>query len=69
MPSTYRGQNGKSESLGTGVAGGCEPPHGCCELNQDFVEDRQVLLTAELARQPLVLFFKITVYVVNVNLE
>jgi hypothetical protein len=33
-------------SLGTGITGGCEPPHGW-ELNPDLLEEHPELLTTE----------------------
>jgi len=36
----------------TGVSGGCEPPHGCWELNPGPLEEQPVLLTTDPSLQP-----------------
>jgi hypothetical protein len=41
-----------SETPGTGVTGGCEPPWGCWELNTGPLEEQPVLLTTEPSLQP-----------------
>jgi hypothetical protein len=34
------------------ITDGCEPPHGCWELNSGSLEEQSVLLTAEPSLQP-----------------
>lgn len=36
----------------TSVRDGCGPPHGCWELNQGPLQEKQVFLTAEPSLQP-----------------
>lgn len=42
----------EARSFGTGIIGGCKPPCGHWELNQDPLEERPVFLTIELCLQP-----------------
>jgi hypothetical protein len=48
MPEEIRRRHG---ILWTGVAYGCELPHGCWDLNVGPLEEQQVFLTIELFLQ------------------
>lgn len=52
MPRFSRGSKRGVRPPRTGVSDGCELPCGCCELNQDPLEEQSTLLTAELSFQP-----------------
>lgn len=43
---------GDIRSLGTGVAKGCEPPHGCWDSDPAPLEEQPVFSTVELPLQP-----------------
>lgn len=60
--------------LGTTVAGSCELPYGCWELNPGHLEKQPVLVTAEPSLQPhplpgLLSFLKVTAEPVLFTLE
>jgi hypothetical protein len=57
MPGASRGQKQASDSLGTGVIDGSEPPCGCWELNLGRLQEQPVLVTNEPSLKHLPEYF------------